>query len=64
MQQEKRFSMDEGDACGDPRVGRVVKHSTGGGVIPWQLFENHVPAMSLALSCPPVFALLCGSLLL
>jgi hypothetical protein len=59
MQQEKPFSMEEGDACGDPRVGRVAKHTTGGEIIPWQLFDDHVPAMSLASSCPPVFALLC-----
>jgi hypothetical protein len=64
MQREKRFGMEEGDACGDPRVGRVAKHSIVGEVVPRQLFKNRVPAMSLVSSCPPVFALFCGSLLL
>jgi hypothetical protein len=64
MQREKRFGMEEGDTCGDPRVRRVAKHSTVGEVVPLQLFKNHVPPMSLVSSCLPVFALFCGSLLL
>src|SRR5271155_2893609 len=54
MQQEKRFGIE------DPRIGRVAKHSTGGEVIPWQPFENHVPAMSLVSSHLPAFASLYG----
>jgi len=46
----------------DPRIGRVVKHSTGSEVIPWQLFESHILTMSLASSRPLIFALLCTEL--